>query len=147
MLRHEGDPRWTQLPGSGKGGEQTPQDRTLPKRLHQALTDPDGSAETRRRLSEDYLKRLFDPLRPHLKGVKHLFVVPSGPLARVPLEALTADFAVSYVPSGSVMALLAPAVAPTFRFHELVLLLATRSGALSMRLGSRADASPWHEAD
>jgi hypothetical protein len=47
---------------------------------------------------------LFDPLRPHLKGVKRLFVVPTGPLARVPLETLTDDYAISYIPSGTVLA-------------------------------------------
>src|SRR5262249_13343943 len=58
-------------------------------------------------LSAAFARQRFAPLRKHLKGVKRLFVVPTGPLARVPLEAVLDDFAISYVPSGSVLALLA----------------------------------------
>src|SRR5262249_34848671 len=41
--------------------------------------------------------------RPHLTGVKHLFVVPTGWASYTPVEALTAAFGVSYVPSGSAL--------------------------------------------
>jgi len=44
------------------------------------------------------------PLEPHLKGVKHLLVVPAGKMAAVPIEALTDRYTVSYVPSASIFA-------------------------------------------
>ena len=30
-------------------------------------------------------EKLLSPAEPYLKGIKHLFVVPSGPLERIPL--------------------------------------------------------------
>ena len=46
----------------------------------------------------------LEPLRPHLKGVKQLFVVPTGQMAYIPTDLLTEGIAVRYVPSGSVLA-------------------------------------------
>src|SRR5262249_29602064 len=44
------------------------------------------------------------PLEKHLRGVRHLLVVPAGPMSAVPVEALTDRYTVSYVPSASVFA-------------------------------------------
>jgi CHAT domain-containing protein/Tfp pilus assembly protein PilF len=103
VLRSQGKPLWTHLPG-GKDGQLTNNDLTLPSRLHRALSNPSSDSAERRKLSDAFLKQLFEPLRPHLKGVKRLFVVPTGALAGVPLEALTSAYSISYVPSGSVLA-------------------------------------------
>jgi CHAT domain-containing protein len=43
-------------------------------------------------------------LRPHLKGVKQLLVVPTWPMETLPVEVLTEDYRVSYVPSASLFA-------------------------------------------
>lgn len=107
VVRGEGAPRWTHLPGSDKKGKYTEDESSLPSRLHSALHDPTVKDADRRDLSAAFTKLIFDPLRPHLKGVKRLFVVPTGPLARVPLDALIEEYTISYVPSGSVLALLA----------------------------------------
>ncbi|MBK7876855.1 MAG: CHAT domain-containing protein [Planctomycetes bacterium] len=44
-------------------------------------------------------KRAFDPLAPHLKGVRRLVVALGGPLALVPLDALPAERAASSAPA------------------------------------------------
>jgi tetratricopeptide (TPR) repeat protein len=104
VLRREGPPRWLRLPGSGKGDTWTAQDSTLPVRAYDALTDPAGDPAQRRRLLEALHKQRLAPLEPHLQGVRRLFVVPVGVMARVPVETLAERYAISYVPSGSVLA-------------------------------------------
>jgi hypothetical protein len=61
--------------------------------------------------AEALARQRIAPLRPHLKGVTHLIVLPSRSLAGVPIEALVAAFpagaprpVVSYAPSGSMFA-------------------------------------------
>jgi len=105
VVRPSGRPEWVSLPGSGKNGAVTKEDESLPTRLHQSFTDPGTTPQERQKLADAFIAQLFDPVRPALKGVKRLFVVPSGPLARVPLDSLVSDFAIHYVPSGSVLAL------------------------------------------
>src|SRR5262249_13169274 len=69
------------------------------------LTDPRaGSDRERSDLVIALRKQRLDPLRPHLKGVKHLFVVPTRWAAYIPVEALTQEYQISYVPSGSALA-------------------------------------------
>jgi hypothetical protein len=104
VLRREGKPRWLRLPGSGKKEAWTEQDSSLPGRAYAALTDPAGDPAERRRLLEALHRQRLAPLAPHLAGVRRLFVVPSGWMSRVPVEALTGRYTVSYTPSGSVLA-------------------------------------------
>jgi hypothetical protein len=129
VLRPGGKPAWVALPGSGKAGAWTEQDAnrtaqshlslfgpTLPqerrevflaglpsalwKRLGKEAFDPDKRAGI---LQAAYEQRVA-PLKPHLKGVKHLIVVPSGSMSGLPVEALTDRYTVSYTPSASVFA-------------------------------------------
>jgi tetratricopeptide (TPR) repeat protein len=100
VLRHLGAPVWIRLHGSGRAGGWSNQEASLPSRCYATLTDPASSAELREAL---YRQRLA-PLEKHLAGVKHLLVVPTGALARVPVEALSQRWTVSYVPSGSAFA-------------------------------------------
>jgi tetratricopeptide (TPR) repeat protein len=100
VLRCQGPPRWVPLPGSGNAGAWTEEDARLPERCHAALADPTTGAVLRDLL---YRQRLL-PLEKHLAGVRRLLVVPTGALARVPVEALTDRWTVSYVPSGSAFA-------------------------------------------
>jgi CHAT domain-containing protein len=109
VVQREGDPIWVQIPGSGQGGAWTKEDEGFPGRLRDALADSQlawrapAAALARQRLA---------PMLPHLKGVKHLIVLPSRALAGVPIEALVASdrgadppsLVVSYAPSGSMFA-------------------------------------------
>jgi Tfp pilus assembly protein PilF len=109
VVRHEGDPAWVQIPGSGEGRAWTKEDDGYPGRLREALAahQPDW-----RGLAAALARRRLAPLLPHLKGVKHLIVLPSPALAGVPIETLVAgaphagatDLVVSYAPSGSMFA-------------------------------------------
>jgi tetratricopeptide (TPR) repeat protein len=100
VLRREGPPAWLRLTGSGKGGAWTAEDRTLPARCHATMADPAGGTSLRGAL---YRQRLA-PLEGYLKGVRRLLVVAAGPMAFVPVEALSDRWLVSYVPSGSAFA-------------------------------------------
>src|SRR5262249_30471775 len=108
IVRHDGDPSWVQIPGSGPDGAWTKDDEGRPGEVREALAGHQpawsASAEALARL------RLGAP-RPPLKGVKRLIVLPSRALAGVPVEALVAALSkgstrpvVSYAPSGSMFA-------------------------------------------
>jgi hypothetical protein len=93
------------LPGSGNGEAWTKADDTLPGRLYRLLADSGaGSDRERADLLAGLRRQRLQPLRTHLTGVKHLFVVPIGWAGYIPLETLTEDYLVSYVPSGSALA-------------------------------------------
>jgi CHAT domain-containing protein len=140
------------LPGSGKVSAWTKEDTSLPERCYAALIEPRSGAALREAL---YRQRLA-PLEQHLKEVKHLLVVPTGALAKVPVEALTDRWRVSYVPSGSAFARAAeqargprptralvladPAFAPTPPKYppappQGLLVKAVVSGGLAARMG------------
>jgi Tfp pilus assembly protein PilF len=133
VVRHEGDPHWVKIPGAGPDGAWTNDDEQRPRAVHAALAghEPgwsapaDGSSRATgaagRRpadpqpawgaLAEALAHQRLAPLRPHLKGVTHLIVLPSQALAVVPIEALVAALpdgsprpVVSYAPSGSMFA-------------------------------------------
>ena len=105
VVRHERDPRWIRLPGTGSGGLWTRADDSLPSQVRGALS---SRATTSSEEWELIAKRLYAqriaPIEPHLDGVRHLIVVPVGRMAGVPIEALTSQYAVSYAPSGTVYA-------------------------------------------
>src|SRR5262249_17426546 len=75
-----------------------------------ALKNPSSSAAGRAELIKALIKQRFAPLLPHLKArgklpaVRRLFVVPTGIMARVPVDLLAPGYTVSYVPSGTVFA-------------------------------------------
>jgi CHAT domain-containing protein/Tfp pilus assembly protein PilF len=100
VLRRAGAPAWVLLRGSGNGGAWMAEDLSLPRRCYGKLTDPGSSAALRAAL---YDQRLA-PLEKHLEGATHLLVVPTGALVKVPVEALTQRWTISYVPSGSAFA-------------------------------------------
>jgi CHAT domain-containing protein/Tfp pilus assembly protein PilF len=100
VLRPQGSAVWVSLPVSGKISAWTKEDTSLPERCYAALIEPASGPVLREAL---YRQRLA-PLEQHLKGVKHLLIVPTGALAKVPVEALTDRWTISYVPSGSAFA-------------------------------------------
>jgi len=108
VVRHEGDPIWVRIPGSGKDGDWTDEDKKLPKALRAALAGHDPAWEAP---AEALARQRLAPLRPHLKDVRHLVVLTSPALAGVPVETLIASvpggtprLVVSYAPSGSMFA-------------------------------------------
>ncbi|MCA8959483.1 MAG: CHAT domain-containing protein, partial [Planctomycetes bacterium] len=125
ILLPDGTARCVDLPGSGPAGTWTSDDQQLLDRFRAGLESVDAPVHSRgaglvRIEPSDALARreeidrdaarlrslLIDPLRTILDGadVHDLVVVPSGPLAKIPLQALTDDFGLSYVPSGSLLA-------------------------------------------
>jgi tetratricopeptide (TPR) repeat protein len=114
VVRREGPPRWEALPGTGAKGAWTDGDRDMHLKLYDALATTDKIAQAERTKWMSALARQrVEPLRKHLQAanglpaVRRLLVVPTGALAQVPLETLTGDYTISYVPSGSVFARLA----------------------------------------
>ena len=82
------------------------QDQNLAQRIYRhALAVPDHP--DRDKLLTALRMQRLEPLLPHLKGIRHLLVVPTGDMAKVPLEALSDKFTISYIPSGTVHARLA----------------------------------------
>jgi tetratricopeptide (TPR) repeat protein len=100
VVRSRGAPIWQKL-------KRTTADAKQAQELYAALTDPSSNDRQRARLLAAFGKERLEPLRPHLKGVKRLFVVPTGAMAYIPADLLAAGFAVRYVPSGSLLARIA----------------------------------------
>jgi hypothetical protein len=110
VVRPRGQPAWVRLHGSGNDGGWTEQDLSLADRLYRLLQQPTARAAESRRLSAALAKQRLEPLRPQLQAtdqlpaVRQLLVVPTGWAGLVPLEVLTEDYRVSYVPSGTAYA-------------------------------------------
>jgi tetratricopeptide (TPR) repeat protein len=139
IVRRQGSPVWVTLPGSGSGGTWTTQDSNLVIRLSKALADRGGEPGQLQQLLEAFHKQRLAPLAPHLKGVRHLLVVPSGQMASVPVEALTQEYIVSYTPSGSALARLMQKHRPLQGSSALVL-----ADANFQRPQARPPAAPSH---
>jgi tetratricopeptide (TPR) repeat protein len=111
ILRHEGTPVWVRLTGSGKDGKWTEEEQKLHQRLYDLLGNPQAGSALERQNAIAAMRRLcLEPLvfhfraRDSLPAVRHLLVVPTGWAAGIPLEVLTSDYHISYVPSGSAFA-------------------------------------------
>jgi tetratricopeptide (TPR) repeat protein len=108
LCRQQGLPVWERLPGSGADGKWTEEDTSLPGRLRQAVLGENAPgvsapAEVARLARQLYAQRLA-PLEKHLAEVRRLYVVPVDAMSEVPIELLTDQFTISYVPSGTVLA-------------------------------------------
>ena len=112
VVRRSVDPTWVPIAGSGPEGAWTREDDERPRKLRAALA---GHQPTWTPLVEALARQRIGPLQPHLKGVKHLIVLPSPALPGLPIETLVASkrpgdpaaLVVSYAPSGSIFARLA----------------------------------------
>jgi tetratricopeptide (TPR) repeat protein len=114
VVRHEGDPVWVKIPGTGPDGAWIKEDDERAGRLRDALA---GHQPAWRAAAEGLARQRLAPLMPHLRGMKHLIVLPSAALAGLPIETListgpNADvppILISYAPSGTMLArLVAP---------------------------------------
>jgi tetratricopeptide (TPR) repeat protein len=110
VLRRTGDPVWVKLKGTGPKGAWTTEEDGLPARLYQALADLAEPAARRERLLARVRQLWFAPLADALRAatglpaVRRLVVVPTGDMARLPVEALTSDYTISHTPSATVFA-------------------------------------------
>jgi tetratricopeptide (TPR) repeat protein len=111
VLRHKGPPVWVQLPGSGPQRAWTQDDDDLLRRLRRVLRAPGREAlRDEQTLLTRVLAQRLTPLEPCLRGnadnlaAKHLLVESAWWMAGVPIEALTDDYTISYVPSGTLFA-------------------------------------------
>src|SRR5207302_455408 len=98
-----GQPIWQQLDGSGSDKSWTSDDIQLPRQAYQTALAVPGHPRHDELLAQLRRQRL-DPLLPHLEGIQHLLVVPTGEMAKIPIEALTDRFTISYIPSASIYA-------------------------------------------
>jgi tetratricopeptide (TPR) repeat protein len=110
LVVRTGDPVWVKIPGTGADGSWTKDDDARPEALRATLRK--GAVGGVADLAAAEGRQRIGPLRPHLKGVRRLIVLPSPALAGVPIEALLAgdsvpDLVVSYAPSASMFARLA----------------------------------------
>ncbi len=103
VVRPTGDPKWERLPGTGPGGRWTADDTDLSEDLRDALVGSATRAEVEALAARLHAQRVA-PVARYLNGVKTLYVVPVHEMVGVSVEALTADYAVSYVPSGTHLA-------------------------------------------
>jgi tetratricopeptide (TPR) repeat protein len=102
VVRHAGPPIWQPLPGTGPDKGWTADDDTLAQRTYTSLVLP--HAARRESLLVALRTQRLEPVLPHLNGIQRLLIVPTGLMARLPLEALTDRFTISYIPSPSVFA-------------------------------------------
>jgi CHAT domain-containing protein/tetratricopeptide (TPR) repeat protein len=123
VVRHEGNPAWVRIAGSGKDGAWTEEDNEKPARLRHVLADNKSGWENE---AAGLARQRLTPLLPYLIGAKRVLVLPSPALAGVPIEALAAasrahdpTLVFSYTPSGSMYAHLS---APQTRGAKLRLL-------------------------
>jgi tetratricopeptide (TPR) repeat protein len=104
VVRHTGVPQWERLPGTGTGGQWTDDDDSLPAQLRAALVP----AKSARADADDLVRELYAqrlaPLSKHLDGIKTLYVASVNQMAGIPIEVLTDDYTISYVPSGAFLA-------------------------------------------
>jgi CHAT domain-containing protein/tetratricopeptide (TPR) repeat protein len=110
VVRPSGPPLWQKLPGTGPEDAWTRNDDELPQQVRQALLRPAARQADREQFSRKLLAQRLLPLEPRLKAAgglpaaSRLIVVPAGPMAGVPVEALTERYTISYAPSGTVLA-------------------------------------------
>lgn len=103
VVRNTGEPQWVRLSGSGESGAWTASDDELPGVVAVELEESRqrglaAGSEARRQL---YQQRVA-PVEDHLHGVRHLVVIPSGWMARIPVDALTDGYTVSHAPSAAI---------------------------------------------
>jgi CHAT domain-containing protein len=150
VVRHDGSPVWVQTPGSGPEGRCTPEDHQRDQDCQAALA---ANRPDWRGLAAPVGQQRLGPLAPHLRGIRHLVVLPpTRSLAALPVEALLAALpegsprpVVSYAPSASMFAHLTARRTPPTGAPRLLALgdpAFSRSGEDLLALGLRDDLAP-----
>lgn len=103
VLRSEGEPQWTRLPGRGKNGAWTEEDLSLADRFRESITRSPKSA-TLAELTRQLQAQRIEPIRAQFSGVKNVRIVAIDEMAGLPVEVLLPELTVSYVPSGTFIA-------------------------------------------
>jgi CHAT domain-containing protein len=104
VVRRTGEPKWERSQGAGPDGSWTRDDGALPEQLWAALAPGIGAQSDVNSLAQELYAQRLAPLARHLEGVKTLYIAGVNEMAGIPIEVLTHDFAVSYVPSGTFLA-------------------------------------------
>jgi CHAT domain-containing protein/tetratricopeptide (TPR) repeat protein len=112
VVRSEGEPKWERSRGTGSEGQWIRADTELPGMLRGALANLHDSSDV-----NGLVKTLRDvrlaPLTRHLDGTETLYVVSTHAMAGIPVETLTSDYVISYIPSGTFLARLKDSPRPT----------------------------------
>ena len=103
VVRHQGDPKWERLPGTGPNKTWSKDDTALAAKLRAALAGSVSQGDVESLAKQLHAQRI-QPIRQHLAGVKRVYVVPVNAMAGIPLEALTTEYTISYIHSGTFLA-------------------------------------------
>ena len=115
VIRSQGSPAWVPLPGTGQGGAWTGDDADLLTQFQQQVSkaaprfaDQRSVAAMADEVDQQRLKPLEAALaaRGELPRVAHLFALSSSTVNAVPWSAVTQQYTISRVPSGTILALL-----------------------------------------
>ncbi len=101
VVRRSGEPAWERLLGTGAEGAWTIADSHLPSEFREAVTSRTLTEAELHELAQVLHSQRFAPLARHLDGVKTLYVVAVNEMAGIPVEVLTDQYTISYVPSGT----------------------------------------------
>jgi tetratricopeptide (TPR) repeat protein len=104
VIRCTGEPVWERLPGTGPGGTWCDDDKALPEQLQTALASRAHSKTEIDALAHRLYSQRLAPLARHLDGIHALSIAGVNEMAGIPIEVLTPDFTISYVPSGTYLA-------------------------------------------
>ncbi len=104
VVRRTGEPAWERLPGTGPDQTWSGDDSALPMKLREALVSGTMSNADLDLLAKRLYAQRLSPLSRHLGGVKTLYVVPVHAMAGIPVEVMTREYTISYVPSGTFLA-------------------------------------------
>jgi CHAT domain-containing protein len=146
VVRHQGEPTWIKLSGTGPEGAWTTNDTRLARRLAQVLAQPPQGAAAWPDLAEQFARQRLAPVIQALAGrggppLRRLIVLPSPALEGLPVEALlreTEPWTVTYSPSGTLLSWLCrPPAGDPPSSHRL---LALADPALPR--GARGEATP-----
>jgi CHAT domain-containing protein/tetratricopeptide (TPR) repeat protein len=101
IVRHTGDPIWKRLRGPGLEQTWTDADSKLATKLIAPIVNEAPASEIAQ-VAARLRAHLLDPFKSQLSGIHRLFVPHA--MAGSPLDVLTDEFTICYVPSGTFLA-------------------------------------------
>jgi tetratricopeptide (TPR) repeat protein len=113
VVRQTGEPAWERLSGTGPNQSWTSNDLSLPRKLREALSSVTTPTAELDLLAKRLHAQRLAPLARHLSGVKILYVIAVNEMAAIPIEALTGEYTIGYVPSGTFLARLQTRPSPS----------------------------------